>query len=174
MQFKHDFEISPVKYFLNGKDNDFPEVDTCPHCKDKMIKNGFYKRYVITFFGKTYILYIRRYRCVHCNKTISILPSFLLPYYQRSLQLIFMSLYNYLIKRRYILNKRQVLLYYSRFRKNLPGIICYIREKTNLMFVLGEEGKEKAIKIIKMIKSFPTPAFSQRYHNHFNKDFMAL
>lgn len=174
MQLIHDFGISPIQYYLNGKDNDFPIIKRCPDCNDIMIKNGFYSRYVITIFGKSYLLYIQRYRCIHCNKTVSILPSFLLPYFQRSLKSIFNCLEEYFIKGNYILNRRQVHFYCSRFRNNLPGIISFFRDTIISMFSFGEKNNKKTIKLIEMIKSSPTHTFSRRYHNHFNNNFMAL
>ena len=50
----------------------------------KMKKHGFYRRYVISrmFCG---IIYIRRYICPCCGRTVSMLPSFLLPQFQYSI-----------------------------------------------------------------------------------------
>ena len=174
MQLIHDFNISPIQYYLNGKNNVFPVVERCPHCNDIMIKNGFYKRFVITVDGKSYLLFIRRYRCKHCNHTVSILPSFLLPLFQRSLKAIFKCLAEYFLYGSYYLNRRQVHLYCRRFRENLSGIICFFRESINTMLIFKEDGKKKAIKLIKMIKDSPVPTFSRRFYNHFNKNFMAL
>lgn len=174
MQIIHDFCISPVQYYLNLQDNDYPVVERCPKCNDLMIENGFYERFIITDKGKSYPLYIRRYRCKHCNKTVSILPSFLLPLFQRSLKAIFQCLIDYYFKNSYSLIHRQVHFYLSRFSNNSPGIISFFRDTINSTLTFGEDGKEKAIKLIEMIKSSPTPTFSQRYHNHFNKGFMAL
>src|SRR5690554_8087486 len=99
MQKIYDFGLTIKEYSKNVKNNDFPEISKCPCCNDKMIKNGFYSRYVITS-KKTYVIYIRRYRCKHCGVTLSILPSFLLPRFQRSLRDIFNCIYKYLSKRR--------------------------------------------------------------------------
>ena len=102
MQIIHDFEISPVQYYINGQENDFPVIKRCPECHDKMIKHGFYDRTVITISNKAYIIFIRRYRCKYCDKTVSILPSFLLPYFQRSLFFIFYCLEQYFLHRNYV------------------------------------------------------------------------
>jgi len=173
MQIIHDFGISPIEYFKNGKNNQFPEISRCPDCHDLMIKNGFYQRFVITPYG-TYIIFIRRYRCQHCNHTVSILPSFLIPRFQRSLQFIFQCLKEYFFNRNYLLSHRQVHIYCSRFRKNIPGIISFFRDRVDKTLAFGKTVNKKAIKLIEMIKSFPTPTFSRRYYNHSNKSFMAL
>ena len=173
MQLIHDFNISPIQYYLNGKNNVFPVIERCPDCNDIMIKHGFYQRFVITVDGKSYLLFIRRYRCKHCNHTVSILPSFLLPLFQRSLKAIFKCLTDYFLYKSYFLNHRQVHIYCQRFCNNTPGIVSFFRETINSMLAFKEDGKKKAIKLIKMIKSFSARTFSQRFHNHFNKNFMA-
>jgi len=173
MQIIHNFGISPVQYYKNGRNNNFPSVDRCPFCNDLMIGNGFYTRYVITFSNKSYLLFIRRYRCQHCNHTVSILPSFLLSYFQRSLKSIFTSLEQYFYHKKYSLTKQQVYFYIRRFIDNIPGLVAFFRQ-FDLNLSLGDSSNKKAIKLIKMIKSSPTPTFSRRYYNHFNKDFMAL
>jgi len=173
MQFIHNFGISPVQYYNNGRNNKFPAVKRCPFCNDLMIENGFYTRYVISFSNKSYLLFIKRYRCQYCNHTVSILPSFLLPYFQRSLKAIFFSLEQYFFHKKYSLTKQQVYFYIHRFIANIPGLLAFFRQ-FDLNLSLGGSQNKKAIKLIEMIKSSPTPTFSRRYHNHFNKNFMAL
>lgn len=170
MQKMHDFNISIYEYSQKGKNNIFPEINECPHCHDIMIKNGFYIRYVITS-SKTYIIHIRRYRCKHCGCTLSILPSFLLPHFQRSLDDIFACIQTYLFKRKFILYKRGVFFYLQRFKSNIPAIVSFFRDT---IYTCLSFNKKKAIKLIEMIKDSPVPTFSRRFHNHFNTGFMAL
>lgn len=170
MQKIHNFKISIADYSKNGKDNDFPKISRCPHCHDNMIKNGFYTRYVISF-SKTHIIYIQRYRCKHCGLSLSLLPSFLLPYFQRSLRDIFTCIQKYLKKRKFIFDRRTVFLYLQRFRANIPAIISFFRDTIDPYISFH---KRKAIKLIEMIKSCPAHTFSRRFHNHFNIGFMAL
>jgi len=122
MQVIHDFAVKPQEYFLKGRDNDFPVLEKCPHCQDLMVGHGFYPRYVITIKAKTYFLYIKRFKCRHCGKTVSILPSFLLPYFQRSLQAIFYSLYCYLIQKQYTIAQRQLHFTSSDLSLTFPGV----------------------------------------------------
>lgn len=170
MQIIHDFKITIKKYSANQKLNDYPILADCPHCHDRLVKNGFYKRYVITF-RQTYIIYIRRYRCKHCGISISILPSFLLPRFQRSLNCVFNSIKDYLINKNFLLYRRAVFLYLQRFKANIPGIISFFRDTINIKIPFK---KRKTIKLIEMIKSCPAQTFSRRFHNHFNICFMAL
>jgi hypothetical protein len=170
MQIIHDFNISIEEYIANLKSNNYPILTECPHCHDRLIKNGFYSRYVITLQG-TYIIHIRRYRCKHCGLTISILPSFLLPHFQRCLNSIFQSIREYIFNRKFLLYRRAVFLYLQRFKSNIPGIISFFRDTIDKKISFG---KRKTIKLIEMIKSCPTHTFSRRFHNHFNTGFMAL
>jgi len=67
----------------------FPKAPKkCPfsdcHMAIEMKKHGFYQRYVISDKFSGYIC-IRRYICPCCGRTISFLPSFLIPYFQYAL-----------------------------------------------------------------------------------------
>ena len=172
MQYIHNFKLSISEYAKNGQDNVFPIVSHCPECHDQMIKNGFYLRYPMSY-EKKYEIFIRRYRCKHCGFSISILPSFLLPHFQRTLKWLFQCIHNYYFKKKYILSRCQTLFYCTRFEENIPGMISYFRQKVNSALKFTSKTKKKAIKLIEMIKSFPTPTFARRYNNHFQESFMA-
>jgi len=88
MQIIHDFKIPVKKYSELGQNNDFFHPEECPHCHDQLKKHGFYHRYVITIDNQCFWIQIRRYKCQHCGKTVSILPAFLFPKFQRSLNYI--------------------------------------------------------------------------------------
>lgn len=82
-----------AKAFEQANEKLFPEAPTKCLFSDclmpiEMKKHGFYKRYVITQDFNGYI-YIRRYICPCCRRTVSFLPSFLIPYFQYSLPYIF-------------------------------------------------------------------------------------
>jgi competence CoiA-like predicted nuclease len=87
MQIVFNTEHS-TKEFSVKNNNIFPEPPgRCPF-KDcalpvKLKKHGYYTRY---FISKTFtdILYIRRYICPVCGRTVSMLPVFCLPKYQYS------------------------------------------------------------------------------------------
>jgi transposase-like protein len=173
MQIIHDFKITIKDYIQREKNNKFPQLSKCPHCGDHLVKHGFYTRFVITQFN-TYIIFIRRYRCKHCNHTVSILPSFLLPHFQRSLNSIFQSIKTYLLDKNYTLYKRQVHFYCQRFINNIPGLISFFRIFNDSYLTFAKSKNKKATKLIKMISDRQVPTFSQRFFNHFNLNFMAL
>lgn len=86
---------SPEEYQHMGKNFPFPVPDSCPNpeCLVKVPpqKHSFYKRNAIdaNFSGR---ILIRRYYCKHCGKTISYLPSFCLPYFQYTVEIILTAL----------------------------------------------------------------------------------
>lgn len=103
-----------------------------------MKKHGFYKRYVISGEYRGYI-YIRRYICPCCGRTISFLPSFLIPYFQYSFPYILSFLYGYFKKaqslRKYIeylrrkkndFSRRQFRYYINRIFLNCSLIQYYL------------------------------------------------
>lgn len=173
MQIIHDFKITIKDYVQREKNNNFPQLSKCPHCGDHLIKHGFYTRFIITQFN-TYLIFIRRYRCKYCNHTVSILPSFLLPHFQRSLNSIFKSIKAYLLGKIYTFYKRQVHFYCQRFINNIPGLISFFRIFNDSYLSFAKSKNKKATKLIKMISDSPVPTFSQRFFNHFNLCFMAL
>lgn len=104
----------------------------------KMKKHGFYKRYVISGEYRGYI-YIRRYICPCCGRTISFLPSFLIPYFQYAFPYILSFLCGYFKKdqslRKYIeylrrkkddFSRRQFRYYINRIFLNCSLIQYYL------------------------------------------------
>jgi hypothetical protein len=57
----------------------FPRPNECPHCRvvDKLIGHGFYQRKALGQ-AQVYVLHIKRWYCTACQRTVSLLPSFLL------------------------------------------------------------------------------------------------
>src|SRR5436309_12389392 len=54
---------------------------TCPRCesKQRLVCHGFYKRTVVEI-GWDGVIRVRRYLCLGCRRTVSLLPEFVLPY----------------------------------------------------------------------------------------------
>jgi hypothetical protein len=94
------FIKSITEYHKLGKENIFPTQYGCKNCGylGRLHRHGFYSRNVITRFT-TYRIFILRIKCPSCGKTHSLLPDFLIPYYQYSFDAIFLCLYSV-----YILN----------------------------------------------------------------------
>lgn len=176
MQYIHDFNISVSKYAENGKLNNFPTFSSCLVCKAVgcLREHGFYERNTV-LGSKAYRIVIRRYVCCDCGRTVSVLPNFLLPFFQYSLFSIVSCLTEILKeKKEQIPFYRQLSSFYSRrFIRNLGIIVSFFRE-IDLKEIFPEEEKKKAIKLMELISAFPKTTFSQRYFSQFQKSFMAL
>ncbi len=150
----HDFGIDVQTYADRGKENDFPLVKHCPHCQSPraLYRHGCYERYALTAEGE-YRLWIARYRCRECRKTVSVLPSFLLPYFQYTLSVIWQVVKEWLEK-----TKRQkermtapfptkdgVIFYVRRFLRNLSRLHHVFARRWRIMGPVAKPKTEQAV-----------------------------
>lgn len=95
-------------------------------------RHGFYERNAITKY-KVYRIYILRVKCPSCNKTYSVLPSFLIPYFQYTFGTIITCLfYMYLLKYFY----RKIIYIFKNSNPN------------NVTFLLSFQGSDVLICIL--------------------------
>jgi hypothetical protein len=89
MQILHPFAGSVQQYAEQLTDPDCYRPGYCPQCQTKhpLTAHGFYTRTLIdtAFDG---VIRVRRYLCQACQRTISLLPEFVLPYLRSSLTVI--------------------------------------------------------------------------------------
>lgn len=89
MQILHPFAGSVQQYTEQLADPDCYRPGHCPQChaKHPLTAHGFYTRTLIeaAFDG---IIRVRRYLCQACQRTVSLLPEFVLPYLRSSLTVI--------------------------------------------------------------------------------------
>jgi hypothetical protein len=89
MQILHPFAGSVPQYAEQLADPDCYRPDYCPQCQTKhpLTAHGFYTR---TLIDTAYdgVIRVRRYLCQVCQRTVSLLPEFLLPYLRSSLAVI--------------------------------------------------------------------------------------
>jgi len=89
MQILHPFAGSVQQYNEQLSNPDAHRPGSCPQCQDKhpLTAHGFYTRTVIdtAFDG---VIRVRRYLCHACQRTVSLLPEFVLPYLRSSLTVI--------------------------------------------------------------------------------------
>ncbi len=66
----------------------YPPPKTCPHCTAPgcLVGHGSYPRHAVDHLQQTIPIRVKRFLCASCQKTISLLPSFCLPWrhYQTS------------------------------------------------------------------------------------------
>ena len=87
MQITFYTDCEAVEFSVKNNEIFPPAPERCPF-KDcsmpvRLEKHGYYKRFFISkkFFG---VLYIRRYICPICGRTVSFLPYFCISYFQYS------------------------------------------------------------------------------------------
>ena len=89
MQILHPFAGSVQQYTEQLSDPDCCRPDHCPQCHTKhpLSAHGFYTR---TLIDTAYdgVIRVRRYLCQACQRTVSLLPEFVLPYLRSSLTVI--------------------------------------------------------------------------------------
>jgi len=89
MQILHPFAGSVQQYNEQLSNPDSHRPGSCPQCQDKhpLTAHGFYTRTLIdtAFDG---IIRVRRYLCRACQRTVSLLPEFILPYLRSSVMVI--------------------------------------------------------------------------------------
>jgi len=181
---------TPEEYHRMGENFPFPIPDSCPNpeCLAKVPpqKHSFYKRNVIstTFNGR---ILIRRYYCKHCGKTISYLPSFCLPYFQYTVEIIFTALChtlnsNYSLRSCLKLLKNlewtpsHLQFYVKRFLNNLNRIKVGLRQLIpGTRLPPPEEDKRKGAKEVLSIVTTGFPqiqTFATRFYTQCRYSFM--
>jgi len=89
MQILHPFTGSVQQYLDQLADPDRHRPTHCPQCqaKHRLTAHGFYTRTLIdtAFDG---LIRVRRYLCHACQRTVSLLPEFALPYLRSSVTVI--------------------------------------------------------------------------------------
>lgn len=85
MIYYHDFLIDVSAYAALGQANVFPDLTCCPICRarNRLLRHGFYERNAIEE-EQEHRIPICRLFCPDCGRTVSILPTFLLPYFQHT------------------------------------------------------------------------------------------
>jgi hypothetical protein len=89
MQILHLFAGSVQQYIEQLTDPDCYRPSHCPQChiKHPLTAHGYYTR---TLIDTAYdgVIRVRRYLCNACQRTVSLLPEFILPYLRSSLTVI--------------------------------------------------------------------------------------
>ncbi|MGI6308512.1 MAG: DUF6431 domain-containing protein [Dethiobacteria bacterium] len=172
MQIIHTFNISPREYSQKGKKNDFPRINNCPCCSypSTLPRHGFYWRNAL-FLKSHYRIPILRLKCPSCGKTISLLPDFLLPHFQYSLEYILEVVRQFFVQSKTTIYYQLLQFYRRRFRRNLNRILAFYRDQGYRGFI---PEKDKAIKLLKLIGASPeAETFAKRFQVHFQHNFMA-
>ncbi|MCG7314789.1 DUF6431 domain-containing protein [Priestia flexa] len=175
MIISYDFRVDLLEYAARGKENDFPILDACPNCKciayGNIHRNGYYWRYGVTD-EETMKIPICRMRCLVCKKSFSVLPDFLIPYFQHTIHTILKRIHQFLQKKKANGSRQLLRFHLIRYYKCLNWIHSFF---TDLGKVLGvsKKRKKEATKYMIMILDFGESSFLRRSWGHLSKHFMA-
>jgi hypothetical protein len=170
----HDFGVDLETYHELGKNNDFPMVEECPHChaKHSLHRHGFYERNAITA-EKEYRLLICRFRCSICFQTVSILPHFLLPYFQHTTRTIVQWLHDVLHQTGTNPSKRQLISFYlRRFIQTISWIYMYFAS-VKKSFGWERDTQQQACRSIGKIQQWGEERFVKESWGYLSTYFMA-
>lgn len=175
MIISYDFGIDLAEYAKRGTANHFPVPHECPNCRciapGNLHRNGYYWRNGITE-EITERIPICRFKCLACGVNLSILPDFLIPYFQYTIHTILRRL-EMLLKEKKMNSGRQLLRFHlKRFIKNLNWIHSYLAD-IGEVFGVSRDIKKEATKYMKMILDFSESSFLRRSWGHLSKYFMA-
>lgn len=175
MIISHNFGLGLEGYVRSGQANDFPVFDSCPNCgcfgPGNVRRHGFYWRNGVTE-TEEYRLPICRFRCAACSVTISILPDFLLPYFQHTLGTVLGRIQE-LLERKKAAGSRQICGFYKkRYFKNLHWIHSFFMDQGERTGFSEDQIKE-AKKYLKRILDFGESSFLRRSWGHLTKYLMA-
>lgn len=100
MQILHPFSGSVQHYKAELSDPERYRPPRCPQCKAKrpLTAHGFYSR-TLEDTGFDGVIRVRRYLCESCQRTVSLLPEFALPYLRSSVMAIALFLVVRLLQR---------------------------------------------------------------------------
>ena len=190
MQITFYTDCEAVEFSVKNNEIFPPAPERCPF-KDcsmpvRLEKHGYYKRFFISkkFFG---VLYIRRYICPICGRTVSMLPYFCISYFQYSaleiLNIIYELYHGGVSLEKLIKKTKESLPYIERrhvnfYRKRIIKNRKLIQYGLNLMspefIIMGiiPENQVWVRKFLKTVYDLRTPAFLVDFSKLTGKSFM--
>jgi len=184
MVIYHHFHITIQEYYRRGKQNLFPLFFKCPHpdClyRKKLRSHGYYQRNVLTIHD-TFVIYIKRYYCPSCRRTVSVLPSFLAKRFQYTPVLIFFALFRKFVTKlpltriverlnsfsqRDEFSVQHIRFYSRRFLDNLPLIIGFFSSK-DILFAQNDPPV-----LVRHIFRYSLARFSKEYFSFNARHFL--
>ena len=171
MQIITQFSMSPQQYIIQFESLQISRPEKCPNCgvPNSFHGHGRYWRNVVTDQYEERIP-VARFCCKVCSLTVSMLPSFVLPYFQYSLAFILAALSVIFLPSASLTALYR--FYRCRFYLNLNRIEMFCREH-GWFESISSDKKEKARKMVCMLTVPTAETFSQRFHQQYKLNFMA-
>ena len=175
MQITTLFRLTPVEYIERFNTLSISRPERCSLCGayHSFYAHGSYWRNILTDEFEERIP-IARFYCKVCKTTASLLPSFVLPYFQYSLEFILAALRLIFLSAENYFNKLAALFrfYKRRFTNNLTLLEMFFRNQ-GWSDPSPPDKKEKTIKMVCMLTVPTAETLSQRFHQHNKRNFMA-
>lgn len=171
----YDFKIDIEEYAAIGTKNKFPVFERCPNCQcvaqGNVHRNGYYWRYGINEEGEFH-LPICRFRCLGCKVNISILPSFLIPYFQHTLPMMLDRMSSVLKGEKVKGSRQQLEQHMNRFYERIHWVHSFFTDLGHSL-AFTKDTKKEAQKYMKMIRDFgESTSFFRRSWGHLSSYFM--
>jgi hypothetical protein len=166
MIIPHHFPVTIETYTVRGKKNVFPTFDRCPLCRamNTLLRHGYYERNAIEE-EVCHRITICRLKCPDCRKTFSILPTFLLPYFQHTLTFIIQILLTLWSCGVQLCTRQLRCFYKKRLDGKLPEIELFLRTLERLE-AFPQKRSEKAAAFLLLIQAMERTLFTQRWWQH--------
>lgn len=170
----HNFHLTPKEYQKADLHKLLPVFNDCPHCHAqlRLYRHGFRNRYAL-LFSVVLLLVVCRFRCRCCNKTFTLLPTFLLPRFQSTNQSILSFLHSRWKVGQDTVYRQLSYFYRRRFLQNLlllQGFLCSLGNRDPV----PSNPKEKAMTLLdRMISGGGCEALAQKFFAQFQQSFMA-
>lgn len=169
MQILVEVMMSPEEYTRRYEEIEWPVLEVCPVCgaHARLQGHGSYLRNGLPSKETELVVMVHRLLCPVCRKTVSLLPSFLLPYFQYTARFIVESLLGKAMSYRELLR-----FHWRRFLVNANRVLAFLRD-LGMKERLPEGEKEKAMKLLGSIEDSGLERFSMLYHRLNRRGFMA-
>lgn len=169
MQVMVDVQMSPKEYAERYEEIEWPVLEVCPVCRAhaRLQGHGSYSRNALPTRETELVVVIHRLRCPVCHRTVSLLPSFLLPYFQHTAKFVVESLLGRARSYRELFR-----FHWRRFLGNANRVLAFLRD-LGMREHLPEGEKERAMKLLESIETSGLEMFSRLYHRLSRRGFMA-
>lgn len=169
MQILVDVHLSPEEYTRRYREVQWPVLEVCPVCgaHARLRGHGWYPRNALPSRKAELVVMVHRLLCPVCHRTVSLLPSFLLPFFQHTARFVVESLLGKLRSYRELIR-----FHWRRFLENANRVLAFLRDH-GVRERLPDGEKERAMKLLASIEASGVERFSMLYHRLSRRGFMA-
>jgi transposase-like protein len=145
---------------------------TCQFCRSKKFHGHGWRRRYVNHHGRDFHIFIQRFKCCNCKRTVTVLPTFLTRKFIRSVDDILSHCIRAFLGLKSVVSRQISAFYTKRFLQYLSPLIMLLNCHGNHLS-LPEKENEKAIKVIETAQvQFPN-SLSESFFWNTNKHFMA-